>query len=249
MEVFPVKTRKIVPPQDNLELAIQETDISLQEGDCIAVTSKVVSIWQGRCVPVDSVEHKDILAKQEAELYLEREHVPYSHLLHTIKYNFLISSAGIDASNANNHYVLWPAEPKKAAEELLVWFKKTYNIKKLYIVITDSHSVPFRRGALGCAIGWAGFDPLIDHRGTPDLFGREFKAEHTNLADSLAAAAVLVMGETNESTPIAIIRNAPYLGNDINTPHEYPYEVPMQEDMYAPFFAKAPWKKGGKSRT
>jgi coenzyme F420-0:L-glutamate ligase len=245
MEVYPIKMRIMRPPQDDLFEAIKTTNLVLQEGDCVAVTSKVVSIWQGRCVPVDSVAHKDDLSKKEADLYLEREYVPHGHVLHTIKNNYLISSAGIDMSNANGYYVLWPNQPKKVAEELLAWFKDTYSVSELSLIITDSHSVPFRRGAMGCAIGWAGFDPLYDHRGVEDIFGRELRAEHTNVADSLAAAAVLVMGETNECTPLAIIRNAPYLkGRKDAQERVYEYEVPMEQDMYAPFFTHAPWKRG-----
>jgi len=246
MEIYAVRTRTLQPPQDDLFEAIKKSSLDLKEGDCIAVTSKVVSILQGRCIPIDDVPHKDILAKQDADLYLERDNVPQQHVLHTIKNNYLISSAGIDASNADGYFVLWPKDPHGTAQSLLDWFSRTYGIKNLFLISTDSHSVPFRRGATGCAIGWAGFDPLYDHRGTQDLFGRPFKMEHTNVADSLAAAAVLVMGETNESTPLAVIRNAPYLISDAKAKeHEYAYEVPMQEDMYAPFFTNVPWKQGG----
>ena len=195
MEIYSIHTRILQPPQDNLLEAICDSDIEPQEGDCIAITSKVVSIFQGRCIRADEVLSKDELAKQEADLYLERKHVPHGHNLHTIKNKYLISSAGIDTSNANGYFILWPKNPHGVAQEMLEWFKKTYDVKKLYVIITDSHSVPFRRGALGCAIGWAGFDPLFDHRGTKDLFGREFTMEHTNVADSLAATAVLSMGE------------------------------------------------------
>ena len=248
MEIIPVKTRTLVPPKDDLLSAIKASDVDVQEGDCIAVTSKVVSIWQGRCVPTSEAPHKDEIAKKEAEFYIERDETPFGHVLHTITNNFLISSAGIDLSNADDHYVLWPKDPKQTAKELLVWFKETYKIKELFLIITDSHSVPFRRGVVGCAIGWAGFNPLYSHCGQEDLFGRELLVEHTNIPDALAAASVYVMGEANESMPLAVIRNAPYLAEAAKTTHadeQLPYEIPMEKDMYMPLFKDAPWKKGG----
>ena len=133
------------------------------------------------------------------------------------------------------------------AKELLTWFKETYKVSNLFLIITDSHSVPFRRGVVGCAIGWAGFDPLYSHCGQEDLFGRELLVEHTNIPDALAAASVYVMGEADESIPLVVIRNAPYLAEAAKTQvnEELPYEVPMEKDMFMPLFKNAPWKKGG----
>lgn len=245
MEVLPVRTEVLRPPRDNLRAVVVRAGIELREGDCIAITSKVVSIDEGRCVPIDPGDplQRDTLAKQEAAYYLERG--PGEHTLHTVTRRFLIGGAGIDRSNGDGYLILWPKDPHASAAALHAWFCEQYRVHDLALIITDYHSTPLRRGALGCAIGWAGFDPLVDHRGEMDLFGRSFQVEHTNLADALAASAVLVMGETNACTPLALIRGAPPLPRAGGGQHEVPYEVPIEDDLYAPFLTRAPWQRGG----
>ena len=75
--------------------------------------------------------------------------------------------------------------------------------KNFGVLITDSHTTPLRRGVTGIALSYWGFSGVQNKVGTPDLFGRTLKMTHVNLADAFAAAAVLVMGESNESTPVA----------------------------------------------
>lgn len=249
MLVEAIKTRLLHPPQDNLLEAISASAISLRERDVVAVTSKVVALWQGRCISQDVVQDKDELIKQEAEQYLPRENVPGGHVIFTLKQNLLVPSAGIDASNASGYYILWPEHIMQTAEELCAWFKKTYSIKELGVIITDSHSTPFRRGIVGIALAWAGFDPLYDYRQTSDLFGRMLLISQTNIADALAAAAVLAMGEGNEQTPLAVLRDIPkiFFGKGPASLPGNSFVVPLKEDMYAPFYINIPWKKGGRS--
>jgi F420-0:gamma-glutamyl ligase len=143
-------------------------------------------------------------------MYLERSETPGGTVMHTITNGLLIPSAGIDPFG--EYYVLWPKEPQKTAEELLRLFKETYQRKDLYLIITDSRSLPLRQGVTGFAVAWAGFEPLHDGRNRKDLLGQSSGGSQVNLPDSLAGAAVLAIGEANEQTPLARIRNAPYLG-------------------------------------
>lgn len=248
MKIISVKIEIIRPPQDDLLAKIKKVRLRLREDDMVAITSKVVSIWRGRCVLQNSVRDKDTLIEKEADLYLERKYVPGKHVLHTIKNGALVASAGIDASNAGDYYILWPREPQKTAEKLLRWFKKTYRLKRLGLIITDSRSMPLRRGVVGFALAWAGFEPLYDYRGTKDLFGRKFMVSQANIADSLASAAVLAMGEGKEQTPLAIIRGAPRVQPPQKKRGKYKsLIVPMREDIFAPFLKKARWRRGGTS--
>lgn len=123
---------------------------------------------------------------------------------------------------------------------------REYKIKKLGVIVTDSISTPLRRGAVGFCLAWAGIDPLYDYRGEKDLFGRVFNFEQANLGDALASAAVAVMGEGNEQTPLAVIRNAPtHVWRSRHSSKLYKsFHVPMREDLFAPFLTKAKWKKG-----
>jgi F420-0:gamma-glutamyl ligase len=244
MEVTPFKIDILKPPQDDLLSKIKSSSLTLQNGDVVAISSKVVAIHQGRCVPRGEVD-RDQLIKDESQFYLDRSETPGEFVMHTIINNTFIPNSGMDPFA--DYYVLWPEEPKQAAEDLLSWFKQEYKLEKLYLVLTDSHSVFLRRGVVGMAIAWAGFEPLYDNRLTNDLLGHKTRGSQTNLPDSLAASAVLVMGEANEQTPIVRIRNAPYVGEDrvARTDVFNSYEIKMEEDIFAPFM-KVGWKKGGK---
>lgn len=244
MEVTPFKLEVLKPPKDDLHSKIKASELTLEEHDCIAVSSKVVSIWQGRCVPRDKNE-KEELVKKEADWYLDlpaQAGEPMTHgVLHTIKNGILIPNAGIDPFGG--HYVLWPEKPKETAEELLSWFKKEYKIENLYVVIVDSRSVLMRQGAVGIALSWAGFNPLYDNRKRTDLLGFDSGGTQTNLPDGLASAAALAMGEANEQTPIARIRGLRFLPNEKPSPDQF--EISIEEDLFAPFLKNPNWRKGG----
>ncbi len=244
MFVQPIKIPILIPPHDDLLQKIQRAKFYLHEGDIVAVTSKVVSIWQGRCVEKRLVKDKDDLIKKEADYYLDRRVVPGGHIIHTLKENFLIASAGIDESNGDGYYILWPLYPHRAARSLQLFFKKKYKVNNLGVIITDSHSMPLRRGVVGFALGWAGINPLYDYRKSRDLFGRQLKVTQANIVDALAAAAVVVMGEGAEQTPIALIRNVPYLAFKKSTTRRFSsFQVRRTEDLFAPFLNRVPWKR------
>jgi F420-0:gamma-glutamyl ligase len=245
MDITPFRVALLTPPQDDLLSKIKNSELSLEEGDVVALASKVVSIWQGRCV-LKSEAHKDELTKREAELYLERSESPGGAVMHTVTNGILAPSAGIDPFG--DYYVLWPESPQETAEKLLEWFKKEYGVSNLYLVITDSRSLPLRQGVTGFALAWAGFEPLYDGRNRKDLLGAESGGSQVNLPDSLAAAAVLTMGEANEQTPLARIRSAPHLCavnvRDPGLGQNEEFEISMGKDLFAPFLKNASWKKG-----
>lgn len=205
MRCIPIKTRILQPPQDNLLLVLDETLAEVAEGDIIVVSSKVVSIHEGNCVPVEGTD-KQALIKQEAQFAIPRSY--WSSPL-TVAHNAFIGTAGIDESNADGHYVLLPQDPFLSAHTIYEYLKGRFGVKDIAVIITDSHSSPLRRGAMGVAIGWWGIAPTINHVGKPDLFGREFRIEVSNIADAIAAAAGLVMGETSECQPVVVVRDVP----------------------------------------
>jgi putative folate metabolism gamma-glutamate ligase len=249
MFIKTIKTRVLLPPRDDLLDAIKKSLPKLKEGSVVAVTSKVVSIWQGRCVPVSEYPDRDKLIAEEADEYLPREFVPGAWCIQSIKNNLLIPSAGIDESNANHHYILWPRGSNAVAKKIWQWLRKTYRVKKVGVIITDSHTIPLRRGVLGISLAHYGFSPLKDYRGTPDIFGRELQMTQTNITDGLAAAAVMLMGEGSERTPLAVIEDVPWI-KFVNRPVKStkPFsslEIKTKEDLYYPLIAAVPWRKGG----
>ncbi len=217
MQFIPFKTRILQPPQDDLFSVLDESLFKVREGDMVVVSSKVVSIHEGHCVLIEGSDKKALIA-QESQISIPRSYWP-SPL--TVAHNAFIGTAGIDESNANGHYVLLPRDPFLSAKSIYEYLKERFAIKNIGVVITDSHSSPLRRGAMGVAIGWWGFAPTINHVGKPDLFGREFKIEVSNIADAIAAGAGLVMGETDECMPIVIVRDVPSITfEDKNTKDE-----------------------------
>lgn len=248
MIVKAIKTRKFLPPKDNLWELLSSIKF-IKENSVVAVTSKVVSIGEGRCLPIEQGTTKDEIAIKEADKYIPREVSPGGWVLHTIKNNMLIASSGVDESNGDNYYILWPKDPARSAKKMWDFLREKYKVKKLGVIITDSRLVPLRRGVVGIAIGFFGFKPIKDYRGTVDLFGREFKMETSNLPDSLATAAVLEMGEGLEQQPIAIISDISEIEfiNKQFKPKtlDDTFEIPQKEDMFYPFLSSVKWKKGG----
>jgi len=239
MQVLPIRTRVLRAPQDSLSEVLETAKLNLKEGDILAVSSKVVSIDEGNTVSVGSIEKRS-LVKQEAEYYKEFPNNVHRTIF-TLNKGSLAGSSGIDESNGNGYYILYPKDPFKSAKRLRTLLRKKYGLKKLGVIITDSMSIPLRRGSVGFALSWAGFAGLKDYRKTKDLFGRFFKMEVANVVDGLAASAVVVMGEGSEGTPLAVIRGAE-VGFGIQ--EKEPLIVAPEDDMYAPLLFKN-WKRGG----
>jgi len=107
----------------------------------------------------------------------------------------------------------------------------------LGVLIPDSRLLPFRAGAIGSAVGYAGFKGIRDYRGKPDIFGKKLKVSRTNIADGLATAAVIMMGEADEQQPLAIIKNAPVEFTDKIQDKEMLIDI--TDDIYRPLFEKA----------
>ena len=204
MQFIKIKTRKFLPPKDNLEELFQKHLPALKEGDVLFITSKVLAIHQGRCVKVTEKTDKQFLVRKEADEYLPKTRL-------TIKNNVFVSNAGIDASNGNGYLVFWPKNIQPTLKKIWLSLKQKNKIKNLGLVLTDTHSTPLRFGTVGTAIGSFGLEPLLDYRGKGDVFKRPLKFTRVNLLDSLSAMAVLLMGESSESTPLLILRGADFI--------------------------------------
>lgn len=241
MIIKPIKTRPFLPPKDDLLSLVSK--VRVREKSILVITSKIVSIWQGRCIRIEDVPDKDELIKKEADLYLPREKVPKGWVMLTMKHNIMIPTAGIDESNANGYYILWPEKPFETAKKIYSFIKKEYKLKKFGIIISDSHTVPLRWGTMGIALAYWGFWPLKDYRGKPDIFGRKLKITQSNIADALATAAVLVMGEGKERTPMALIEDLDSVkfGN-FNFLKKNPLAISRKHDIYGPLLNAMEWK-------
>lgn len=245
MNIIPIRTGLMVPPKDDLFGKIRKSKLSLREGDVVVVSSKVVSIDEGNTVAKAKTDQEK-LAIADADLYLPRNTAGRWRRLFTMRGGVFIGGAGIDESNGDGYYILWPKDPMESARRLLTFFKKEYKVKKLGVIIADSRSLILRRGAVGFALGWAGVSPVFDYRGLPDLFGRPIHVSVANLIDPLASAAVFVMGECAEQTPLAVIRAASRAFAPMSKrSRTEPFIVPIRDDVHAALWKNLKWRKGG----
>lgn len=248
MRVQPIKTRRFLPPKDDLfDVLKAALPKVLPERSILVVTSKVISIAEGRCLPQRTYERVD-LVPLESDYYFPPNKLAVGEYQAAIKHGAFIASAGIDKSNGGDYLTLLPKNPTASAKKIWQWAVSKYGVKDFGVLITDSHLMPMRRGTVGLSIGFYGFEPLTDYRGHADLFGEPLKVTLRNIADGLAAAAVVTMGEGAESTPLALITDVPFIlftRGAMRARKSPSLLVPPKEDVFYPLIKRAKWKKGG----
>ncbi len=205
---------------DTLIEALHATDVALQDGDVVAVSSKYAAISDGQVVDLDMVEASaeaaGIAARynmnpQMAQLVIsDADHVfggiPMGFLL-TFRHGIISPNAGLDRSNIpSGKVVLFPTDPYAQAADIRRGLRERLHVD-IGVVLTDSWLMPGRLGTTGVALATAGFAPVQDERGKIDLFGNPMQVTQRGVADTISAAAQLVMGETAEATPFAVVRN------------------------------------------
>lgn len=240
MQLIPIKTRILYPPKDNLYKALDQSLPKLHEGDVICITSKVLAIHQGRCVPMSSAI-KQQLVEQEADSYLPGSRLTQKYLALSIKENILIPNAGIDDSKQSGYYILWPTHVEALLKRMWQRLRARHNIKNLALIATDTHSTPLRYGFSGVAIGMFGMEPFRSYKGRCDIFGNPIQTK-ANVVDPLAAMAVYVMGEGDEQTPLLIMRGITSV-EFVSVPTYHGLLVPPDLDIYAPLFSNFIQKK------
>jgi coenzyme F420-0:L-glutamate ligase/coenzyme F420-1:gamma-L-glutamate ligase len=215
-----------IQPGDNLSsiilYSLAQADLSLQNGDILVVSSKIVSKSENRYVDLRQVNPSPQAlqlgeqAKKDpriVELVLQ-ESIDVSRVVPNVlivrhRLGFTSANAGIDQSNTGdlngNIVLLLPEDPDKSAECIVVELEQQTGIRPA-VVISDTHGRPFRLGNLNVAIGISGLPAIVDQRGTLDLFGRTLQATITAFADQVAAAAGLVSGEADEGQPVILVR-------------------------------------------
>lgn len=230
MRVTPVRTRIFREGEDLLSFIVRFIP-RVPERTIIVVTSKVVALAEGRTVPQTTRKTKVRYIKEESEVA-----IPTKYVWLTIKDGTVMASAGIDESNADGKLILLPKKSFESAYILRKKLQRIYKVKKLGVLITDSRVIPLRAGVTGVAVGYAGFRGIRNYSGTRDLFGRTFKFSRTNIADSVATTAVLLMGEGREQSPLALIFDPPVEFREKVNQKEL--LIDPADDMYAPLFSK-----------
>jgi len=248
MKITAYKT-PIVQPGDNLLDLIANSISSINERSVLVVVSKIISYSQNRLIPIKTGDRqeKHNLVKQEADLYLSNSISQYD-LMFTIKNNHLTVNAGIDESNADNSYLLWPENLQQEVNNIWRFARQHYQLNQLGVIVTDSRTWPLRWGVVGTCLAHCGFKQLKDYRGEIDLFGREIHYVQQNIAEALASFSVLEMGEVAEQTPLGIIENIRQIEFQDREPTNQELtdlKIQPEDDMYGPLLTSVLWQKGG----
>lgn len=199
-------------PGDDVAQAIGDAvGAELDDGDILAVTSKILSKAEGRIV---------VAADREAAITAETVRVVATRGTTRIVQNAwgqVMAAAGVDSSNTDDGTVLLlPADPDASARALCVALRERFGIR-VGVIVTDTFGRPWREGQTDVALGAAGVRVLDDLRGATDAGGRELLVTQPAVGDEIAAAADLVKGKSN-GTPVAVVRGLGHLVTDAIDP-------------------------------
>lgn len=246
MQVRAIQT-PVVKKDYDLFALIQDSLRSLEEKSVVVVTSKVVALCEGnvRRIKTGTHEEKLRLAKKEAEAYIDQTYSKYDMLI-TIKHGLVAVNAGVDESNTGKYYAFLPKDPYQSAKEIWQFLREELKVKQVGVLITDSKTLPLKWGTTGTALAHCGFKALSNKIGLPDLFGRKLKMTQVNMAEGLAVAAVVEMGEAAEARPLAVITDVSGLEFSSRPPTKKQIQdlrIKLEDDVYGPMLAAAPWTK------
>jgi coenzyme F420-0:L-glutamate ligase/coenzyme F420-1:gamma-L-glutamate ligase len=224
MRLYAIKTGRVEIDNSIVQVALnslKKQNLQLENNDILALASKIVAYSEGRLIRVADVEPSEKARKlagkfdlqpEFAELILREADVVYGGVkkaVLTLKNGIMTANAGIDNKNAPPGFViLWPSNPPEWARRTKEDIRNKTG-KQVGVLILDSGLIPLRTGTSGLALAVAGFKPVRDTRGWKDIYGKPLIVTRHAVADDLASAAHLLMGEAAEKTPMVLIREAP----------------------------------------
>lgn len=244
IEIIPLTGLPLIQPGDPLTQLLGDAVTrsgGLRDRDVLVIAQKIVSKAEGRYVDLDQVTpsphalevarrcEKDprlievILSESTEVLRLRPGLIITRHRL-----GFVSANAGVDRSNVApegiDRVLLLPIDPDRSAAHIRSALRERFEID-LGVIIADSHGRPHRLGTVGVAIGLAGLPGVEDWRGRKDLFGYTLQHTEVGIADQIAAAGTLLLGQAAEATPAVIVRGAPFdcrdgSASEINRPRE-----------------------------
>ena len=232
IQIIPITRLPVIDEGDDLgELiceAAEKQGTPLREGDVIVVTHVVVSRAEANIVNLDDIKPSEFAEKIAAEFDRDPALVETvlresrsivrmgdGHIIAETDHGFICANAGVDKSNVpgERNVVPLPEDPDLSARRIRQRIKELTG-KDVGVMVSDTHGRALRRGEINVAIGIAGMKPIRDRRGETDLFGYTMKVKQTAIADELCSASELVIGQTNEAIPAAIIRGYPYSNSE-----------------------------------
>jgi coenzyme F420-0:L-glutamate ligase / coenzyme F420-1:gamma-L-glutamate ligase len=224
---FAVAGIPLIKPGDDLAKlivdALNAEQLRLEPGDVVVIAQKVVSKAENRYVELKDVQpseqartladqigkdprYVEVVLSESAEVVRYRQNV----LIVAHRLGFVMANAGIDQSNISHvdgeeRVLLLPRDPDGSAAALKAELDAAFGVN-IGVIINDSFGRPWRNGVVGVALGVAGLPSLLDMIGAPDMFGRPMQVTEIAVADEIAAAASLLMGQTAEGLPVVVVR-------------------------------------------
>jgi coenzyme F420-0:L-glutamate ligase/coenzyme F420-1:gamma-L-glutamate ligase len=204
-------------------------DRALEDGDIIAVTSKIVSKAEGR--QVLAADREDAITAETVRVVATREHPGGVTRIVENRLGLVLAAAGVDASNTPDGVVLLlPEDPDTSALRIAMALRERTG-RRVGVVISDTLGRPWRQGQTDVAIGAAGIRVMDDLRGTTDASGRRLDVTVQATADEIAGAADLVKGKAS-GLPVAVVRGLGHLVSDLDEPGAQALIRPANEDMF-----------------
>lgn len=223
----------LIQPGDDLVAVLLKgllaAKVELRDNDVLVLAQKIVSKAEGRLVKLADVvpsakalelapmlekdpRHVEVVLRESKEIVRMRPGV----IVVEHRLGYVCANAGVDRSNvaphgeaADDYLLLLPENPDKSCADLRQKLKRATGAT-VGVIINDSHGRAWRNGTVGVALGAAGLPALLDLRGKPDLFDYPLQVTQVGLADELAAAASLLMGQAAEGRPAIHVRGVPY---------------------------------------
>jgi coenzyme F420-0:L-glutamate ligase/coenzyme F420-1:gamma-L-glutamate ligase len=225
LNLIALKKFPLIEPGDHLDeiilKSISDNNLLLEDGDILIIAQKIISKAENRYINLDDVISSQsaidlgvelnrnpafiqlILNESKTIISTEKNVIIVEHNL-----GFIHINAGIDRSNIpqdENLVLLLPVDPSSSAETIQSFISKSLNIN-ISVIITDSMSRPYRSGVTNFALASANIQSLIDLKGESDIYGNTLKSTEIAIADELAAAAGLLMGQGDELKPVILMK-------------------------------------------
>lgn len=200
MNFIEIKSRIFIKNENIFNFFLENYKNKIKENSILVISSKIVALSQNRVSRKSLTEE----IENEADEILNKNE--YNNFYLTIKDGIVIPNAGIDKSNSENgEIILWPKNIQNFTNKIRNKLKSHFNLNRFGVVISDSRITMRRKGTVGVALAWSGFEGIKNEIGKKDLFGNKLKVSTINIADNLVSGAEILMGQSNESTPFVLI--------------------------------------------
>jgi coenzyme F420-0:L-glutamate ligase/coenzyme F420-1:gamma-L-glutamate ligase len=234
VKLIGIKKIPLIKEGDDLSSIIvnsaEEEGIEICNEDVLVIAETAVAKSEGIIIDLESLQPTEQAVELSVKTGKDSKLVEFiiqesaeiikvgpNFIISETKHGFVCANAGIDESNVENGLATpIPVNPDRSADHLRKKIEDTTG-RKIAIIISDTQGRAFREGAVGVAIGISGIESLWNRQGETDLYGRELQTTNIAVADEIASAASIVMGQADEGIPVVIIRGIDYFKKLRNT--------------------------------